>query len=69
MHASLYSDGNVVLLLLNLNPMNTSATLTDHKLAFSTRDIFWLTPPGNANNLQSKYVHVKIIEENGGRSA
>lgn len=50
----LYTDGNVVLIILNLNKMKASVELKDQELASSQRHVFWLTPPGGMDDLQSK---------------
>lgn len=51
----IYPDGDVVLILLNMNNMTTSVTLRDTVLSSSSRDVYWLTPPGDTSDLQSKY--------------
>lgn len=48
-----YPAGSVVLLQLNLNPTATMATLVNEELASSSRDVYWLTPPGG--NLTSQW--------------
>lgn len=50
----LYTEGNVVLMILNLNKMKASVELKDHELASSQRDVYWMTPPGGMDDLQSK---------------
>ena len=50
----LYTDGNVVLMILNLNKMKASVKLKDHELASSQRDVYWLTPPEGIDDLHSK---------------
>ena len=51
---SSYPAGSVVLILLNLNTYDTNATLANTELASSSRDVYWLTPPGNSTNVLSK---------------
>lgn len=50
----LYPDGDIVLILLNMNNMTTSVTLRDEGLISTSRDVYWLTPPGGTSDLQSR---------------
>lgn len=50
---SRYAAGSVVLLIVNVNTYDTSATLLDNELAASARDVYWLTPPGGTANITS----------------
>ena len=52
--SSSYPSGSVVLLLLNLHTFDTTATLSNSELAASSRDVYWLTPPGNITNVASQ---------------
>jgi len=47
-----YPAGSVVLLVLNLHTFDTTATLSNSELATSSRDVYWLTPPGT--NVESQ---------------
>ena len=49
-----YPAGSVVLVLLNLHTFDTNATLSNNELASSTRDAYWLTPPGNITDVESR---------------
>ena len=49
-----YPAGSVVLLLLNLHTFDTTATLSNSELAASSRDVYWLTPPGNITDIESQ---------------
>ena len=49
-----YPAGSVVLVLLNLHTFDTNATLSNNELASSTRDRYWLTPPGNTTDVESR---------------
>ena len=51
-----YPDGDIVLILLNMNNMTTSVTLRDTVQSSSSRDVYWLTPPGGTSDLQSRYM-------------
>ena len=55
-----YPDGDVVLILLNMNNMTTSVTLRDTVLSSSSRDVYWLTPPGGTSDLQSRYDYFSV---------
>ena len=55
-----YPDGDVVLTLLNMNNMTTSVMLRDTVLSSSSRDVYWLTPPGGTSDLQSRYDYFSV---------
>ncbi len=50
-----YTSGSVVLLILNLRGDKAVVSLANKQLALSSRDVYWLTPPGE--NITALYVN------------